>query len=90
MKRHFYISAFMLLGLLIGFLVHAAIEIPTLTFLTADPDSLAESSVWRHWWLFHGLGGQLLSLAFLTLGFFLGRRFWQILYVEKRYGTPRW
>lgn len=90
MKKYFYIAAFMFLGLLVSMLVHAAIEIPTLAIITADPDAMADNFVWRNWWLFHGIGGRVLSVAFVVLGFFLGRRFWQILYVEKRYGTPRW
>lgn len=90
MKRYCYIAAFMFLGLLVSLLVHAAVEIPTLAILTADPATLAGSLAWQHWRLFHDIGGQILSLAFIILGFVLGRKFWRILYVEKRYGTPRW
>lgn len=90
MKKYFYIGAFMFLGLLVSMLVHAAIEIPTLALITADPDVMMGSYVWQHWWLFHDVGGNVLSVAFVIFGFILGRKFWQILYVEKRYGIPRW
>jgi len=90
MKKYFYIAAFMFLGLLVSMLVHAAVEIPTLMLITADPDLLVSSYIWQHWWFFHGVGGRVLSLGFVILGFALGQKFWQILYVEKRYGTPRW
>ena len=90
MKKYFYILAFMLLGFLVSLLVHALVEIPTLAIITADPDAMANSFVWKNWWLFHGLGGRVLLVGFILLGWFLGCRFWQILYVEKRYGTPRW
>lgn len=90
MKRYFYIAAFMFLGLLVSVLVHALIEIPTLAIVTANPDAMTESFIWQHWWLFHGIGGRALMMGFIVLGFFLGRKFWRVLYVEKRYGTPRW
>ncbi len=90
MKRYFYIGAFMFLGLLVSMLVHAAVEIPTLALITADPDAMATNYVWQHWRLFHGGGGKFLSVAGILFGFFMGRKCWQILYVEKRYGTPRW
>lgn len=90
MKKYFYIVAFMFLGFLVSMLVHALIEIPTLAVITRDPDTMADSYIWQNWWFFHGIGGRALSVGGILLGFFLGRKFWQILYVEKRYGTPRW
>ncbi len=90
MKRYFYIAAFMFLGLLVSMLVHAGIEIPTLMLITRNPDTIVVNYIWQNWWLFHGVGGKALSLAFVIFGFILGRKFWQVLYVEKRYGTPRW
>lgn len=90
MKKYFYIIAFMFLGLLVSLLVHALVEIPTLAIITRDPDAMVGNYVWQHWWLFHGIGGRVLTAAFVLFGFILGRKFWQILYVEKRYGTPRW
>ena len=71
-------------------LVHAAVEIPTLRIITADPALMAGNYLWQHWGLLHGVGGSVLSASFILFGFILGRKFWQILYVEKRYGTPRW
>lgn len=90
MKRYCYIAAFMFLGFLVSLLVHAAIEIPTLALITADPAAMGASYMWQHWPLWHGIGGKALTLLFLGMGFLLGQKFWQILYVEKRYGTPRW
>lgn len=90
MKKYFYIGAFMFLGFLVSMLVHAGVEIPTLAIITHDPDRVAESYLWQHWWLFHDIGGKVLSFAFVVFGFILGRKFWQVLYVEKRYGAPRW
>jgi hypothetical protein len=80
----------MFLGFLVSLLVHAAVEIPTLAIMSRDPDTMMTNYVWQHWWLFHGVGGKVLSFAFVAFGFILGRKCWQILYVEKRFGTPRW
>ena len=90
MKRYFYIVAFMLLGYLISFLVHAGIEILILSVIMGNYEVYGDSFFWWNWTLFHRVGGILLSLGGLSLGWFLGRKFWQILYVEQRYGAPWW
>jgi hypothetical protein len=90
MKRIFYIVAFMILGLLLVQLVHAAIEIPILAFLTRDMERYGESFLWRHWSVLHGAFAWTLALTGLVIGFGLGRKCWRILYIEKRFGTPRW
>ncbi|MFZ1654300.1 MAG: hypothetical protein WBO92_00675 [Candidatus Moraniibacteriota bacterium] len=48
MKRYFYIAAFMFLGFLVSLLVHAAVEIPTLAIIMADPDEMADNYLWQH------------------------------------------
>lgn len=90
MKRYFYIAAFMVLGVLLATLSHAAIELPTLAIMTGNFAYYGDSFIWRHWSLIHGVGGKILWFVGALAGFLAGRRFWQILYVEKRYGTPRW
>ncbi len=90
MKRYFYIAAFGLLGYLVSMLLHAAIEIPTLALITGEAGDYGKNMVWQNWHLIHGSVGFVLSLGGVLYGLFLGRKFWQILYVEKRYGTPRW
>lgn len=89
MKRIFYITSFTVLGLLLATLVHAAIEIPILSLITSDFARYQDSFLWRHWSAIHGIGGAVLWGAGVFGGVIAGRRFWQILYVEKRYGTPR-
>lgn len=90
MKKYFYIAAFTFLGLLLSFLVHAALEIPILSLVMGNYETYGDSYVWRNWSMIHAVGGKSLSLAGVIFGFFMGRTCWQILYVEKRYGTPRW
>lgn len=80
----------MFLGWLVSMLVHGLIEIPVLGMITGEVGGYGNNIVWQNWRLVHGLGGLILSLGGVLLGFFLGRKFWQILYVEKRYGEPWW
>lgn len=89
MKRIFYIASFAFLGVLVSTLVHAAIEIPLLSVME-NQLMTGSSFLADNWWFIHGWGGKLLWLGGVVGGYIAGRRFWQILYVEKRYGTPRW
>ena len=90
MKKYFYIGAFMFLGWLTSMLAHGLIEIPLLGLITGERGYYGNNIIWQNWRLVHGLGGFILSLGGVLLGFFLGRKFWQVLYVEKRYGEPWW
>lgn len=90
MKRYFYIALCILLGLLVATMLHGLIEIPALSLITANFDTYGDSFVWRYWRVIHGVGGVVLWLAGALGGFWAGKRWWQILYIEKRYGTPRW
>jgi hypothetical protein len=89
MKRILYIGLFIFLGLLVATLLHAAIEYPTLALITGDFERYSESFVWQHWKILHGGGGALLWLLGAVAGYWGGVKGWQILYVEKRRGTPR-
>ena len=89
MKKAFYIFAFMVLAFMTSMLVHAGLEIPALFIISSDYAAYGDSFVWRYWWLFHGVGGKALSIGGVILGYSLGQKFWRILYVEKRRGTPR-
>ena len=90
MKRAFYIALFVLLGLIVATLLHALIELPTLSLITGNFEKYGNSYVWQNWRMIHGIGGAVLWLAGLVGGYWCGVKGWQILYVEKRYGTPRW
>lgn len=80
----------MLLGTLVATLVHAGIETPLLSWMTSDLELGRTNRLWNYWPIVHRLGGSILWLAGAALGFYFGKKFWRILYIEKRYGTPRW
>jgi hypothetical protein len=90
MKKYVYLTLMSFLGILLATLVHAAVEFPILKFLIADPVAFGAHPIFRHWEEIHRYGGLTLSLIGITVGWWLGRYFWQVLYVEQRYGRPRW
>lgn len=90
MKRLFYIGAFLVLGLLLATLLHAGIEISLLAWMQVQLETGKTSVLLKHRELIHGVGGKLLWFGGGVAGFALGRKFWRILYIERRYGTPRW
>jgi hypothetical protein len=89
MKRYIYYLCFGLLGFLIATLVHAGFEMVALATITNDLERYGGSFLWRHWVVIHQIFSASLWFAGTLAGFRLGRHFWQILYVEERYGTPR-
>jgi cell division protein FtsX len=89
MKRRLYIGAFIFLGLLISTLIHAGFEMWVLSYVTADYEAYAEVFWWQNWELAHGVVSAGLWLLGIVLGYLGGVRYWNILYVEKRYGTPK-
>jgi hypothetical protein len=90
MKRYLYYACFALLGLLIATLVHAGLEILALKIITNDMATYNDGYVWQHWNLVHGSLSLVLWLLGTFGGFVLGKHFWQVLYIEQRYGKPRW
>lgn len=82
MKRTFYIVLFCLLGLIVSTLIHAAIELPTLTLITGNFEKYSDSFIWQNWRIIHGFVGAVIWIAGLVVGYWCGVKWWQILYVE--------
>jgi hypothetical protein len=89
MKKFVYVTSFTLLGGLLATIIHAAIEIPVLKIITSDLEKYGNTFLWQHWGVIHGTVSGVLWFLGLSIGAGLGFRFWRILYVEKRYGVPR-
>lgn len=79
----------MFLGLLLATLIHALLEIPTLAYITNNLEVHGQGYLWQNWKMIHGVVGAGLWFGGLIFGFWAGKKWWQILYVEKRYGKPR-
>jgi hypothetical protein len=89
MKKYVYIALFTFLGLLLATLLHALIEIPALKLITENYEQYGDGYIWQHWRIIHDVVGACLWLGGALGGYYAGKKWWQILYIEKRYGTPR-
>lgn len=82
-KKTTYIILTMILGLILSFLVHAGIEIFYINNLLSKGLSPEPSSLTHQCYLPSSLQ-IILLLAGLLGGYFLGRIWWRIVYVEHR------
>lgn len=89
MKRVIYYIAFTLLGVLVGFFVHAVIEMLVIKLLLSDFEKYNLGLSWTSWERIHDLGTIGLVLVLGWLGFRGGKKWWRILYIEKRF-RKRW
>ena len=91
MKRAFYILCFTFLGFLLQLMVHAIVEAGVLALLLEDFDRYGLGLTWSQWYAVHHTLTLALLIVGLALGYRWGVKWWQILYVEKRYGwPPKW
>lgn len=88
MKKYLYYFLLVILGLLLSFLAHAGLEILALKMITSDLSKFGESYIWQNWELIHRIASIILTILGISIALVLAPRFWQILYVEKRYGKP--
>ncbi len=88
MKRAFYILSFTFLGFLLQLIVHAILETGIITLLLKDFDRYSLGLTWRQWYAAHHVISLALLAAGLACGYRWGVHWWQVLYVEKRYGWP--
>ena len=85
-KRTVYIAAFIVLGLLLAAILHAAIEIPVINLLVSDFDRYSLGLTWSGWFWVHHIGTVMLSLVGVWFGYTQGKHWWRVIYEEKKYG----
>lgn len=85
MKRLIYLLLSILLWILISFLIHATIEIPAIYFLTKDFNKYGLGLSWNSWYQIHQVGTAILLIFGVIFGYFIGKRWWRFIYIEKRY-----
>jgi len=91
MKRAFYVLCFTFLGFLLQLIVHALLEMAVLSLLLSDFDRYGLGLSWSQWYAVHHVLTLALLIAGIALGFRWGVKWWQILYVERRFGwPPKW
>lgn len=84
MKRIIYISLFTVLGIILSFLIHAAIEIPILWLFIKDFDQYGLGLSWQSWYLIHYIGSIVLLFIGIIFGYFQGKHWWKVIYIERR------
>ena len=84
MKKAIYISAFTVLGILVQFSAHAAIEIWYIDLLVSDFGRYGFGLSWNAWLIIHHIGTVILLVGGTLFGFWQGQYWWRKMYVDKR------
>jgi heme/copper-type cytochrome/quinol oxidase subunit 1 len=82
MKKTIYIILFTFLGVLLQFLVHAAIEIPYLGLLNHNFEKYGFGLTWSQLLTIHAVLTIILILIGALFGFFAGKFCWRKIYIE--------
>lgn len=82
MKKKIYIVAFILLGLLLQFLAHAAVEIWYIGLLVSDFPKYGLGFSWDFWLWVHHIGTVVLLAAGSFFGFWQGKYWWRRIYAD--------
>jgi hypothetical protein len=81
MKRVIYITAFIILGVLLQFLIHGFVETWYVNLLVRDYATYSLGLSWDDWYLVHDIAVIILALAGLIFGFLQGRYWWKKIYI---------
>jgi len=80
MKKGFYISSFIFLGLLVQLLIHAALEEGYIFLLTSDFETYSLGLSWYGLKTVHAVFTALLIICGIGVGFWQGRYWWRKIY----------
>lgn len=89
MKKFIYILLCVIFGILVSFIVHVIIEIPVIFIMIQDFDKYSLSLTWDQLMLVHWVFLIILLVVGLIIGIKLGFKWWQYIYVDRKY-TGRW
>jgi len=82
-KKTIYIILAAILGFVLNFIVHGAIEIPVLYLFQKDFEKYGLGLDWQIWVLIHHVGSVTLVITGIIFGIWLGFRWYVILYDNK-------
>jgi len=85
MKKIVYIILSAILGFLLSFILHAVIEISVIALLANDWQKYSLGLNWDQILLAHKIYTYVLSVGGLALGTWLGFKWWNYIYVLKKY-----
>ena len=84
--RTLYVFSFTLLGILIQFLFHAALEIQVIKFFTEVIDPASVGLSWDMLFIIHHIGSIVFLIGGAYVGFREGEHWWCELYVKRKSG----
>lgn len=82
-KKNIYIFLFIIFGILISFLIHAAIEIWYINLLILDFSKYSFGLGWPQWYIIHSIGSIILFVGGSLFGYLHGRHWWKALYEDR-------
>ncbi len=88
-KKAAYLSASVLLGLLLQLIVHAVVEIIVIGRLVSDFEKYGLGMTWADWYAIHFIASVVLVIVGAAFGLWIGRRWWTMVYVERRHPRIR-
>lgn len=85
MKRYFYIFCFIVLGVILQQIVHSVLEMLYIGLLTSDYGTFGLGLPWSAWLMIHHVYGLVLLMAGIVWGYWMGKKCWVWVYIEKRH-----
>ncbi|MEK7151043.1 MAG: hypothetical protein AAB783_02490 [Patescibacteria group bacterium] len=89
LKRKFYLFCTSILGVLLATIIHALIEGWYITLLISDFDIYSLGLSWPEWFVVHNIVAGTFWFFGVLGGYWLGVRWWQIVYIEHRHWLRR-
>lgn len=84
-KKYFYILTATVGGALLGFLIHALLELWYIPKLVSSYDVFGFGLTWQTWFKIHELLVIIMTLGGAVGGLLKGKIWWQYIYVDKRW-----
>ncbi|OGE76948.1 MAG: hypothetical protein A3K05_04455 [Candidatus Doudnabacteria bacterium RIFCSPHIGHO2_01_48_18] len=85
-KKIIYIASFAFLGVLLTTALHGLLEMLYIRLLTSDFQNYSLGFSWSQWFEIHKYFSIVLLIAGIVLGYQQGKHWWNVIYVQKRYG----
>lgn len=85
MKKSIYIFLSGVLGVILATIIHGLVEIWYINLLLSDFPKYGFGFSWNTWVIIHNVLSGILWVTGLLVGIQCGFRWWNIIYVEKRY-----
>jgi hypothetical protein len=85
MKRNIYIFCAVIFGILLSTILHALVESWYIGLLISDFGTYSFGFSWAAWFTIHSVATGVLFFLGVLFGYWLGVRWWQMVYVERRH-----